>query len=145
MLEKLKKVKISGAEVLPIIEGGKGVSISTGASAGAFAAAGAVGTFSGVNAKILDEDGNETHWEYKGKTRLERHRELIEYSIKGALTQAKIAYDKSKGKGRIHMNVLWEMGACQEILHGVLDKAKGMIHGITCGAGMPYKLYELPY
>ena len=58
MLEKLKKVKISGAEVLPIIEGGKGVSISTGASAGAFAAAGAVGTFSGVNAKILDEDGN---------------------------------------------------------------------------------------
>ena len=41
------------------------------------------------------------------------------------------------------MNVLWEMGACQEILQGVLSKAKGMIHGITCGAGMPYKLSEI--
>jgi hypothetical protein len=41
------------------------------------------------------------------------------------------------------MNVLWEMAACQEVLHGVLEKTKGIIHGITCGAGMPYKLAEI--
>lgn len=143
MLKGLKKVVISGKEVLPIIEGGKGVAVSTGESAGAFAAAGAVGTFSGVNARPVEDDGNESKIEYHGKTRLDRHKELIEYSIKGAVSQAKIAFEKSKGQGRIHMNVLWEMGACQEILHGVLSKAKGMIHGITCGAGMPYKLSEI--
>ncbi|PIR32816.1 MAG: nitronate monooxygenase [Alphaproteobacteria bacterium CG11_big_fil_rev_8_21_14_0_20_44_7] len=143
MLEKLKKVKISGVEVLPIIEGGKGVSISTGLSAGAFAAAGAVGTFSGVNAEDYDDEGNPRYAVYNGKTRLERNRELIEHSIKAAISQAKIAWETSKGKGRIHMNVLWEMANCQEVLHGVLEKTKGMIHGITCGAGMPYKLAEI--
>lgn len=41
------------------------------------------------------------------------------------------------------MNILWEMAAAERVLHGVLEKAKGMIHGITCGAGMPYKLAEI--
>ena len=35
------------------------------------------------------------------------------------------------------------MGGAEEILTGILDGAKGMIHGITCGAGMPYKLSEI--
>jgi NAD(P)H-dependent flavin oxidoreductase YrpB (nitropropane dioxygenase family) len=143
VLKGLKKVKISGLEVLPIIEGGKGVGVSDGASCGAFAAAGAVGTFSGVNCKLIDDDGNYIPLTFKGKTRVEKHKELIEYSIKSAISQAKIAFKKSQGKGRIHMNVLWEMGGCQDVLHGVLEKTKGLIHGITCGAGMPYKLAEI--
>lgn len=143
MLKGLKKVKISGVEVLPIVEGGKGVSVSDGASSGAFAEAGAVGTFSGVNCRLIDDNGNYVPLVYNGKTRLEKHRELIDYSIKAAISQAKIAWEKSKGRGRIHMNVLWEMAACQEVLHGVLAKTKGLIHGITCGAGMPYKLAEI--
>ena len=56
--KKLKPVIVSGEEVLPIIEGGKGVSATSGKSAGAFAAAGAVGTFSGVNADSYDDNGN---------------------------------------------------------------------------------------
>jgi nitronate monooxygenase len=47
---KIKPVLISGREVWPVVEGGKGIAASNGYSAGAFAAAGAVGTFSGVNA-----------------------------------------------------------------------------------------------
>lgn len=143
MLKGLKKVKISGVEVLPIIEGGKGVAVSDGASSGAFAEAGAVGTFSGVNCKLIDDNGNYVPLVYLGKTRIEKHRELIEYSIKAAISQAKIAWEKSRGRGRIHMNVLWEMAACQEVLHGVLEKTRGIVHGITCGAGMPYKLAEI--
>ncbi len=143
MLKGLKKVMISGVEVLPIVEGGKGVAVSDGVSSGAFAEAGAVGTFSGVNCKLIDDNGNYIPLVYKGKTRIEKHRELIEYSIKAAISQAKIAWNKSKGKGRIHINVLWEMAACQEILHGVLEKTKGIVHGVTCGAGMPYKLAEI--
>ena len=41
------------------------------------------------------------------------------------------------------MNVLWEMGSCERVLQGVLDGAKGLIHGVTCGAGMPYRLAEI--
>lgn len=143
MLKGLKKVKISGLEVLPIVEGGKGVAVSDGATSGAFAAAGAVGTFSGVNPKLIDENGKFVPIVYKGKTRIEKHKELVEYSIKAGISQAKIAWERSKGKGRIHINVLWEMGSCQQVLQGVLEKTKGMIHGVTCGAGMPYKLAEI--
>ncbi len=141
--EKLKSVVISGQEVLPIVEGGKGIAATSGKSAGAFAAAGAVGTFSGVNPDFYDASGNRIPYEYKGKTRRERHEELVEMSTQGAVTQAKIAHDIAGGNGRIHMNVLWEMGGCEQILVNTLERAKGLIHGITCGAGMPYKLAEI--
>ena len=49
----------------------------------------------------------------RGKTRLERHEELIRYSIRAAISQARIAHDVRGGEGRLHMNVLWEMGACE--------------------------------
>ncbi|XGA08383.1 MAG: nitronate monooxygenase [Wolbachia endosymbiont of Xenopsylla cheopis] len=139
----IKKVLLSGKEVWPIIEGGKGIGISDGFSCGAFAAAGAVGTFSGANAKLIDDNGEIVPQIYKGKTRHERHNELIEHSIKAAISQARVANEISKDQGRIHMNVLWEMGAVQRILNGVLEGAKGLIHGVTCGAGMPYKLAEI--
>ena len=70
-------------------------------------------------------------------------RSLIGYSIAGGITQARIAHEVSNGQGRIHMNVLWEMGAAERILHGILEGSKGLIHGVTCGAGMPYKVAEI--
>lgn len=142
-MKELKKFMISGRETLPLIEGGKGVSVSNGESSGAWAAAGGVGTFSAVNADSFDPEGNIIPQLYHGRTRRERHHELISYAIKGGITQAQIAHERSNGQGRIHMNVLWEMGAVEPILHGVLSKTKGLIHGVTCGAGMPYKLAEI--
>ena len=143
MKGKIKKIVISGKEVWPIIEGGKGIGISDGRSSGAFAAEDAVGTFSGANAKLLDDNGESVPLIYKGKTRSERHDELIEYSIKAGISQAKIANEISKGRGRIHINILWEMGAAERVLNGILEGAKGLVHGITCGAGMPYRLGEI--
>ena len=134
---------ISGAEVLPLVEGGKGIGASNGVSAGAWAVCGGVGTFSGVNAPMLDETGAIIPWKYHGINRRERHKELIEQAIIGGIQQAKMAYDLSSGRGRIHMNVLWEMGGVEHVLEGVLSGAKGLIHGVTCGAGMPYKLAEI--
>ncbi len=139
----INPVIISGREVFPIIEGGKGIGVSSGKSSGAFAAAGAVGTFSGVNADSYDENGRAKPVIYNGKTRRERHEELISMGIAGGIMQARIANDISGGQGRVHMNVLWEMGGAERILHGVLEGAKGLIHGITCGAGMPYRLGEI--
>ena len=128
---------------MPIVEGGKGVGITNGITAGHFAKAGAVGTFSGVNADYIDENQQYHPLVFKAQTRRERHEELVAYSIKGGISQAKIAHDISGNLGRIHMNVLWEMGGAERVLHGILDGAKDLIHGITCGAGMPYRLSEI--
>jgi NAD(P)H-dependent flavin oxidoreductase YrpB (nitropropane dioxygenase family) len=128
---------------MPLVEGGKGISISNGESSGAWALAGGVGTFSGVNADARDVFGNLIPVIYRGRTRRERHEELIAYAIKGAITQARVAWESARGQGRIHMNILWEMAAAERILNSVLEGAKGLIHGVTCGAGMPYKIAEI--
>ncbi|MFT8719569.1 NAD(P)H-dependent flavin oxidoreductase [Acetobacter sp.] len=142
-MKAINAVRLGGAEVLPLVEGGKGVSVSTGVSAGAWAAAGGVGTISVVNADSYDEHGNVVPQIYKGRTRRERQEELIDYAIKGGIAQAKIAHEKAGGKGRIHANILWEMGGSEQVIAGVLEGAKGLIHGMTCGAGMPYRLSDI--
>lgn len=197
-MKQLNPIVISGKEVIPLIEGGKGVAVSDGNSSGAWAKAGAVGTISGVFADTVDDKGRIVPKVYTRKTRAERHNELIEMSIKGGISQAKIAHEISGGNGRIHMNVLWEMGGSIPILEGVMDSCEStmktllqkapekyqekleavsdkvqqtlgtlrfqyqkrlgesvpvvdgmlgevhkLVHGITCGAGMPYKLAEI--
>ncbi len=139
----LKPLILSGREVWPLVEGGKGISISNGLSSGAWAATGGIGTFSGVNGDYFDERGRLVPLVYRGRTRLERHEELISYSIRAAISQAQIAHEVRGGEGRLHMNVLWEMASCERVLHGVLEGARGLVHGITCGAGMPYRLAEI--
>ena len=117
--------------------------MTNGLSSGAWAAAGGVGTFSGVNADYYDENGRAIPQIYRGRTRKERHEELVDYAIRGGIAQARIAHDVSGGEGRLHMNVLWEMAAAERILNGVLEATRGLIHGVTCGAGMPYRLAEV--
>jgi nitronate monooxygenase len=143
VVKSLNPLVISGLEVLPLVEGGKGISVSNGESSGAWAAAGGVGTFSGVNADSYTEAGAPIPQIYYGRTRRERHEELVAYAIAGGIQQARVAHERSNGEGRIHMNVLWEMAAAERVLHGVLEGAKGLIHGVTCGAGMPYKIAEI--
>lgn len=142
-MKSLNPILISGKEVLPLVEGGKGIAVSNGQSSGAWAASGGIGTFSAVNADAHDEHGNLILAHYRGKTRRERHQELLAYAIQGGVTQARVAHEMAGGQGRIHMNVLWEMGACEQVLHGVLSQTKGMVHGVTCGAGMPYRIAEI--
>jgi nitronate monooxygenase len=142
-VKPLNPILVSGREVLPLVEGGKGISISNGESSGAWAASGAVGTFSGVNADSYNERGELIPQLYYGRTRRERHEELVAYAIAGGIQQARVAYERSNGEARVHMNVLWEMAAAERVLHGVLEGARGMIHGVTCGAGMPYRIAEI--
>jgi len=141
---KINKLNISGKLVLPIIEGGKGINISNGLTAGSFAKAGAVGTISGTNPDFYDENGNVVRYIYnKALSRKEKFEQLVRYSIMGGIAQAKIANDIAGNNGRIHMNFLWEAGGTRRIINGVLDQVKGLIHGITCGAGLPYALAEI--
>ncbi len=143
LFKGLKPIIYGGREVWPLVEGGKGVAVSNHASSGAWAAAGGIGTVSAVNADSYDSMGNIIPQIYHGRTRRDRHEELVAYAIDGAVEQVKRAFEIAGGKGAININVLWEMGGAQRVLHGVLEKTKGMVSGVTCGAGMPYKLSEI--
>jgi len=139
----VKPITYGGREVWPLVEGGKGVAASNHMSSGAWAAAGGIGTISAVNADSYDADGKPIPQIYSGRTRPERHDELVAYAIDGAVEQVRRAHEIAGGKGAININVLWEMGGAQRVLEGVLEQTKGMIAGVTCGAGMPYKLSEI--
>jgi nitronate monooxygenase len=142
-LKAINPIRMGGVEVLPVVEGGKGVAVSNGATSGGWASGGGVGTFSGVNADSYDADGNVIRQIYHGRTRRDRHEELVAYGIAGGIAQAREAHERAGGVGRIHMNVLWEMGGAERVARGVLEGAKGLVNGITCGAGMPYRLGDL--
>ncbi len=139
----LSPILYGGREVWPLVEGGKGVAATNHASSGAWAAAGGIGTVSAVNADSYDAEGKIIPQVYEQLTRKERHEQLIRYAIDGATEQVRRAYDIASGNGAININVLWEMGGAQEVLEGVLDRTRGLVTGVTCGAGMPYKLAEI--
>ena len=143
MISGLKSLNISGIECLPIVEGGKGIGVSNFATAGAFASCGCVGTISAVNPDIIDENGEIVKQTIKAKNRFERHIEMLENAIKGTVSQIKRARDTVGKNGIIHINALWEMGGTEHLLNEVLSKVKGMLNGVVCGAGMPYKLSEI--
>ncbi|MAL26513.1 MAG: nitronate monooxygenase [Croceicoccus sp.] len=139
----LQPINYGGREVWPLIEGGKGVSATNHASSGAWAAAGGIGTVSAVNADSYDAEGKIVPQVYEQMTRKERHQQLIDYAIEGAVAQVQKAHELSGGNGAININVLWEMGGAQAVLEGTLERTKGLVTGVTCGAGMPYKLAEI--
>lgn len=142
-MRALNAIRLGGRELLPLIEGGKGISATSGASSGPWAFAGGVGTVSAVNADSYDDAGAVIPQIYHGRTRRERHEELVRYAIEGGIEQVRRAYDISRGLGAININILWEMGGAQRVLQGMLEKTRDLIHGVTCGAGMPYKLAEI--
>ena len=90
MFPSLNSLKISGADVLPLIEGGKGVAVTSGKSSGAWAEAGGVGTISGVNADSYDSKEILFHKFILVKSRIERHKELINYAIEEVFNKHKL-------------------------------------------------------
>lgn len=142
-VKQLNSIILSGKEVLPLVEGGKGINASNGRSAGAWAHENCVGTFSGVSPDALDNNGHVILETFSKRIRSERHQEMVDYAIKGGIDQAQLAYELSAGNGRIHMNMLWEMADSEYIISSILEGCKGTIHGVTCGAGLPYRLGEI--
>ncbi|HDO51611.1 MAG TPA: hypothetical protein ENH05_02625, partial [Rhizobiales bacterium] len=142
--EKLiKPVFIDGAWILPFIQGGKGVGATNGKNAGAWAAENTGGTISGTGATFsYNENGRPNSYPYTGRTRQERHEELVAWSIEGGILQTAMAHKASGGKGRIRMNFLKMAGGVMRIMRGVLAGTRlpgggNMIHAVTMGAGLP--------
>ena len=71
MFKGLSPITYNGREVWPLVEGGKGVAATNHASAGAWAAAGGIGTVSAVNADSYDAEGKIIPQVYRALTRRE--------------------------------------------------------------------------
>ena len=141
-MKAVETIRMGGADVLPLIEGGKGVAISNGLSCGSWSAQGGVGTFSAVNADSFDADGHPIPQTYSGRTRRDRHEELVAYAIAGGITQAREAHETAGGRGRIHANILWKMGGAERVITGILEGAKAWCtHHLR--RGMPYRLSDI--
>ena len=107
LFKGVRPIVYGGREVWPLVEGGKGVSATNHASSGAWAAAGGIGTVSAVNADSYDPEGKIVPQVYHALTRRERHEELVQYAIDGAVEQVRRAFDIAGGCGAININVLW--------------------------------------
>ncbi len=121
MFKGLSPIVYNGREVWPLIEGGKGVAATNHASAGAWAAAGGIGTVSAVNADSYDPEGRIIPQVYRALTRRERHEELIDYAIEGAVQQVQRAWEIAGGKipirlsarsGQVKIPVLGQGAGC---------------------------------
>ena len=138
-----RPVFIDGVWILPFNQGGKGVGATNGANAGAWAAENTADTISGTGAAIgYDENGHPVTYPYTGRTRRERHEELVAWSIEGGILQARAAHEASAGKGCIRINFLKEAGGAMRVMRGVLAGTRlpcggNMIHAVTMGAGLP--------
>jgi len=138
-----RPVLIDGAWILPLIQGGKGVGATNGISAGAWARENAAGTIAATGAVFeYNDEGREISYDYTGRTRLERHEEMVAFSIKGCVHQAQAAHKAANGKGRIRINFLKMAGASMRIMRGTLAGTRlpgggNMVHAVTMGAGLP--------
>ena len=56
-MKLINAIRMGGTEILPLVEGGKGVAVSNGVTCGHWAACGGAGTFSAVNADSYDFAG----------------------------------------------------------------------------------------
>ena len=80
---KNKLLDLCGKNVFPLFEGGRGVNVSNGHTAGAWAKENCVGTFSAVFPDVKDELGNLKSPDILSKSRNERHAEMMEKAIEG--------------------------------------------------------------
>ena len=133
MFKGLKPILYGGREVWPLIEGGKGVSATNHASSGAWAAAGGIGTVSAVNADSYDAEGRIVPQVYEALTRRDRHEELIQYAIDGAVAgglAGAVIGSAITDRDRIHRTRFGyrfrrDNGAAGAIIGGVLGAAVG--------------------
>src|SRR3546814_11313612 len=92
-------IRYAGRELLPLIEGGKGVAVSNHASSGAWAAAGGIGTISAVNADSYDPTGKIIPQVYSELSRRGSHEALVDYAIDRGGGQVQRDGDLAGGKG----------------------------------------------
>ena len=123
MFKGIRPIRYAGREVLPLIEGGKGVSATNHASSGAWAAAGGIGTVSAVNADSYDPEGRIIPQIYHALTRRERH-EIDQFCGRARRQGPRLRL--AGGVGAI-TSTSWGDGRRPARLQGVLSAPRGLV------------------
>ena len=138
----LHTMLLGGRELLPIVQGGMGIGVSSHSLAGTVAAMGGVGTLSAVDARrhhpdlMARTEGLSSRIGQDEDTRRQvdaANREAVAREIHAART-------KSQGRGLIAMNV---MRAVSDYAGYVKASLEAGVDAIVVGAGLPLDLPDL--
>lgn len=134
----LSALKLKGARLLPIVQGGMGVGVSAHRLAGSVAALGGVGTLSSVDLRrhhpdLMERTRGLGTGEAAKRTIDAANLEAIDREVAAART-------RSGGRGLLAMNV---MRAVSEYAASVKRALEAGIDAIVVGAGLPLDLPDL--
>ena len=130
----LKRLRLKGKTLLPIVQGGMGVGVSSHRLAGAVAREGAVGTIASI-------DLRHHHPDLLAKTRSCHDQVQIDAANKEALDrEIRAAHEVAGGEGLVAVNVMKAVTSHAEL---VRQSCESGADAIVMGAGLPLDLPEL--
>jgi nitronate monooxygenase len=138
----LKSMRLSGRDLLPIVQGGMGIGVSGPQLAGAVAAMGGVGTLSCVDLRrhypdlMARSEGLAQRVGQDDETKAiinEANREAVQRAVKSARAL-------SQGRGLLAMNVMRAVGDYAAYVRSSLEAG---IDAVVVGAGLPLDLPDL--
>jgi nitronate monooxygenase len=138
----LNALRLSGGELLPIVQGGMGVGVSAHRLAGSVAALGAVGTIASVDLRRLHPDLMErTRGIEAGEAGTQAaKREIDAANLEALGREIAAARALSAGRGLLAVNVMRAVG---EYAPSVAHALECGIDAVVVGAGLPLDLPEL--
>ncbi|MCU0223681.1 MAG: nitronate monooxygenase family protein [Acidobacteria bacterium] len=130
----LKRLRLKGKSLLPIVQGGMGVGVSSHRLAGAVAREGAVGTIASI-------DLRHHHPDLLARTRDCRDQVRIDAANCEALDrEIRAAHTVAEGEGLVAVNVMKAVTSHAEL---VRQSCESGADAIVMGAGLPFDLPEL--
>jgi nitronate monooxygenase len=130
----LKRLRLKGKSLLPIVQGGMGVGVSSHRLAGAVALEGAVGTIASI-------DLRHHHPDLLARTRDCRDQARIDEANREALDrEIRAAHEVSGGEGLVAVNVMKAVTSHADL---VRQSCESGADAIVMGAGLPLDLPEL--
>ena len=130
----LKRLRLKGKSLLPIVQGGMGVGVSSHRLAGAVAREGAVGTIASI-------DLRHHHPDLLARTRDCRDQSRIDAANKEALDrEIRAAHEVAGGEGLVAVNVMKAVTSHADL---VRQSCESGADAIVMGAGLPLDLPEL--
>lgn len=130
----LKRLRLKGKSLLPIVQGGMGVGVSSHRLAGAVAREGAVGTIASI-------DLRHHHPDLLARTRDCRDQARIDVANREALDrEIRAAHAVAEGEGLVAVNVMKAVTSHAEL---VRQSCESGADAIVMGAGLPFDLPEL--
>jgi nitronate monooxygenase len=135
---QLPRLKLSGREVLPIVQGGMGVGISAHRLAGSVAACNAVGTLSSVDLRRHHPDLMARTARISGG--IDTKAVINAANLEALDREIRAARELAQGRGLLAVNV---MRAVAEYAPYVQQACESGIDAVVVGAGLPLDLPDL--